>query len=443
MSSPKGTVPSKKDHESFLMPKKKSSNRITRSRNKSYQQAMDDTGKPAVQDFIAVETFEKTNQDQKLVTIITSLNKLHTKLDTINNDLYKEKEGVWAKLESAEDNVEKVADDTEMVKFEMAILKGVVQRQEKQIEQLQNKVQDLTVRQMTNNIIISGLKAPKKAKPEDSGKEGQEKQTETVSTSIEIALDFFKSTQGIEVEKEEIMMAHRIGGIDKDDCQQMLVQCTPLLRERILTSSKNLYKKMNAAEKPYFVNQQIPENVLAQKRENAYKIKKIKEENKNKPIKLRTPFKVKNNKLFVEGYPDDKLVVPPQFGDLFADTQEQDKMEKIKMWYSDSKEERGNIFTAVGVKASSLTEVRRAYRRVKQIYSSASHITVGYDCAQNKGNNDDSEFGAGLLVQRLIEDAGAVNRAVFIIRQASGNKLGPRRFAIIAEVANVVLTKIK
>ena len=65
-----------------------------RTRNKSYQQAVimssfEDMAKEA--DFIDPEAFAKSDNDAKLLTIITSLNKLHTKLDTVNNDIHKEK----------------------------------------------------------------------------------------------------------------------------------------------------------------------------------------------------------------------------------------------------------------------------------------------------------------------------------------------------------------
>ena len=43
-----------------------------------------------------------------------------------------------------------------------------------------------------------------------------------------------------------------------------------------------------------YVNLQVPENVSAERRENAYEIKKIREENKGKAYKLRTQYQVKN-----------------------------------------------------------------------------------------------------------------------------------------------------
>ena len=66
----------------------------------------------------------------KTINKITSLNKIHTKLDNVHNDLYKEKDGLWSRLETAEDNLESTVDSNEVMHFEMSIMIGVIQHQE-------------------------------------------------------------------------------------------------------------------------------------------------------------------------------------------------------------------------------------------------------------------------------------------------------------------------
>ena len=119
MSSPLKAALSKKDHETFVYPKKRQK-RLTRSRNRSYQQATmvpinedgkGSNGKGNSSDFINRDSFDKGLNDQKLSTIMASLNKLHNKIDGINVDLYKEKEGIFSRMESAEDTLETVLDE--------------------------------------------------------------------------------------------------------------------------------------------------------------------------------------------------------------------------------------------------------------------------------------------------------------------------------------------
>ena len=88
-----------------------------------------------------------------MATIINSLNKLHNKFDGINVDLYKEKEALFSRMEIVEDTIESTADDTETLKFDFAVMKGIIQKQEKDINDLKVKVLDLTVRQMSVNVV--------------------------------------------------------------------------------------------------------------------------------------------------------------------------------------------------------------------------------------------------------------------------------------------------
>ena len=421
-------IPTKKDHETFVYPKRKSRIPFTRSRNKSYQQAatagMTEEGK-AVSDFIAKESFEKISHDDKLLTIITSLNKIHTKLDNVHTDLYKDKDGLWCRLESNEDQVVTTQSDQEVMRFEMSVMKGVIQRQEKQIESLVDRVNDLTARQMAANITISGLIEEADENPED------------------VVKTFIRDKIGISVEESEIHVAHRVGGSNAYNERLMVVRCVPKLKARVLENSKNLAKKRNGNNRKFFVNAQIPESALAIKKEIAHNIRSVRDRNKNKNEEDKEEYKVRGNVLFVNDTPIVKHIQPPKFDDLLVEHTEQEKMEKMKYWFSEPVQEKGNVFTAVAAKISGYPEVNRAYRRLRQLYPAATHISMAYECQKTFGNSDDGENCAGLVIQKLLQNNNASNKAVFVIRNASQNKLGPRRFKIIEDVVTEVLAKVK
>ena len=192
-------IPSKKDHEIFVFPKKKAKVPFTRSRNKSYEQAtaMEDPTAKTSTDFIALDSFKKSNQEDKLSTIMASLNKLHTKLDTVNSNLYRENDGVWCRLETAEESPETAIDNQEVLKFEMEIMKGVIHRQEGQIAEPTKKVNNLTARQMSANITILGL-----LEMEDENCQ-------------QVVYDFLTEKVEIDVKKDDILLAHRSGPPNK------------------------------------------------------------------------------------------------------------------------------------------------------------------------------------------------------------------------------------
>ena len=431
LSPSKQLKPNRKDHELFIFPKKKNKTPFTRSRNKSYQQATQSedstTAAKVASDFISPEMFSKADSDQKLASILTSLNKLHSKFDTINTELYRDKDGVWPRLETAEDNLATTMDTQEMMKFEMAVMKGVIQKQEVQIGMLTKKVEDLTARSMSSNITISGLIVNDSDENEDC--------TATV-------VSFAKNKIGIDIEKDDILVAHRVGPINKFGERLMVVRCTQKLKDKMLSNAKNLSTKVNSQKRKFFVNSQVPESVLADKKMKAHQIKMTKEQNKSLPDTMKHQFYVKNKILYIDEVPQTKTVATPSFSDLIPDQQEQEKMEKIKLWYSESKSENGNIFTAIATKVSGAMEVNRAYRRIKQLYPSASHIPVGYDFQKQQGSHDDGEYQAGLVIQKTLISQNAVNKAIFVVRQASGKKLGPKRFQIIEETVLDVIAKI-
>ena len=263
-----------------------------------------------------------------------------------------------------------------------------------------------------------------------------------IENCAQVVLDFLKKELGIEVSLEEILVAHRIGAdIGKD--RLMVVRCTPGLKSRILANKKKLRSKVNANDQYYYVNAQIPESRVAERREIAHKIKEIKGSNEGKTPDQRTKFKLQGQKLIIGDQPMIKQVKPPAFEELFPDMAEQERMEKIKLWYSDPRQENGSVFTAIGVKVSSVAEVNRAYRRMRQLYPSANHIAVGYECGKAYACQDDSEWGFGLAIQKILEGNSMLNRAVFVVRNAGGTRLGVRRFQILADIVNEVIIKIK
>ena len=192
-----------------------------RTRNKSYQQeTLDSNFEEMVKeaDFINPETFSKANINEKLTTLMTSLNKLHRKFDTINDDLSKEADGIVPKLDKQREDLDTVLEETDILKFEVCILRGVVHKQEKQISSLTERVNDLVMRSMSDNIVITGLPIQKVEQTEDQQSDESNKED-----CHRIVKEFFENKIGIEVDENQILVAHRIGQEDSDREPLMVV----------------------------------------------------------------------------------------------------------------------------------------------------------------------------------------------------------------------------
>ena len=423
-----------------------------RTRNRSYRQALgailEDTEPRTTQqhnfnmsskdkkgtstDFVNPDQFSKATMEDKLVTLVTSLNKLHTKIDTINTDLHKEEEGFIPRFIQAEVNIEDILDENEALKFEVGILKGLAHRQQEQILNLNGRVDDLVSRQMSDNILISGL-----IFKQEEGENAHEEDC------VQIVKNFFTETLKIQVDEDEILNAHRIGSVQNNKEAMMVVRCLPRLRDRALQNSKKLKDITNDNDNAYYINRQVPESHTAERKDINHTIKKVKETNKNKPPNLKQRYQVRKRTLFINDKPVFKQVRPPTVLELFPEKSEQERMNKIKLSTAEPVEEEGSIFTAVAVKVNNIAEVKRTYRRVKQLYPNATHIPMAYDCQKKQGNHDDNEHSAGLCLQKVIEQQACVNKAVFVVRNYGGKRLGTRRFALFTQTAQMALAKVK
>ena len=107
-------------------------------------------------DFINPEEFLHADADTRLLTLITSINKLHNRFDSLEQGLSGD-DGFCARLEKVEGEVEEISSRENTVISEVNMLKGIVQRQEQQISSLSHQVVDLQARLMAENLLISGL----------------------------------------------------------------------------------------------------------------------------------------------------------------------------------------------------------------------------------------------------------------------------------------------
>ena len=63
-------------------------------------------------------------------------------------------------------------------------------------------------------------------------------------------------------------------------------------------------------------------------------------------------------------------------------------MEKMKLSSSALVEENGSVFQAYALKLQSMTEVKRAYIKVRQLHPGAAHVVAAYSLKNNEGAQD-------------------------------------------------------
>lgn len=107
---------------------------------------------------------DSKSNNREFLTILSSLEGLHRKLDGINETVSHPVHGLEPRMSHVEEEnselftkVAKLEAENKHLKQNVQTLVGLVQKQSCDIKTLSNRVTDLTVRSMSQNVTISGL----------------------------------------------------------------------------------------------------------------------------------------------------------------------------------------------------------------------------------------------------------------------------------------------
>ena len=223
----------------------------------------------------------------------------------------------------------------------------------------------------------------------------------------------------------------------------MLARCHLNLKERVFQNIKNLKEKANENNEKYMVNKQLPEAYVERNREVREVIHTQKDRDRGLAIRDKGKIDVQNGKVLIDGEVVQKHLLPPQPIELFVDKTEREKINRIKFATSDTTSLEGSNFVGYACKASNITEVQRAYRKIKIMHPSADHIVAAYNMKSSDGYQDDEEFAAGYKLLNYLKAHRSPNVAVFVVRYKSGGNLGITRFEMMENAIVQAMQRLK
>ena len=148
--------------------------------------------------------------------------------------------------------------------------------------------------------------------------------------------------------------------------------------------------------------------------------------------------------MFINHIPHCPYIPVPKVQDIFeTPSQEQKKVDNLKLSYSSVEEEKGSVFRAVAVCIKAFTKVKLSYRKVKHLFPESDHVMMAHVLKANIGWQDNGEYSAGCKVLQVILDGGYTNIAVFVTQKYGRVHLGPRRFMYIQKAAREALDKLQ
>ena len=223
----------------------------------------------------------------------------------------------------------------------------------------------------------------------------------------------------------------------------MVIKCAKPLRARIFKFTKNLKDKKNSRNQKFYVDPQLPEKKMAERRNLNYQMATLRKENSLRTPENQAELKIEKGKIYVNKEKQKTWVYSPKVSTILnLSREEYDRIECLEMVKSAEKEESASKFTVYAKKVQNVNQIADYYQAVKIWHPEADSIVAAYSVKSKKGNCDDSESGAGLRIQKLIEERNEKDVVVFVAREYGGRHLGTRRFRIITDQAREVLNKL-
>lgn len=399
--------------------------------------SMEDIIKPKM--LIRKEDWHRKSQAVKLDTIFEAVNKMYAVHEEYQNRLkplefavFDKDQGILPQLSKmascAKDAGSKQNDleaDNKQLREELEIVKGMVSKQGKQIQKLQGKLADQTARAMSDHVVISGIL-------------GDTKEAD-VTECVALFSGFMEEQLESNLEREEIIHAYRLGRFVEGKHWPLVVRVTNALQQRIFNNTSKLAEKQNSSGRFFSVNPLLPDSLAEQRCEIRKIIKDKKDSEKHLPKQQKSSFLVRGGKVYINGQQKRKILKAPDLRDLFVDSDEQLKINRIKTKTVEDPPVRGSKFRAVAVNVPKLNDVHLAYMKMFQLYPHADHIVAAFATENEEGFQDNGKYGAGHRILKVIKDSKLYQVAIFVIREYGGQHLGPKRFDIMCDLASRAL----
>ena len=292
---------------------------------------------------------------------------------------------------------------------------------------------------MQNTIKIGGVEESKDSKPRQD------------------ALSFLKDTMKLKFDANNLYFAFRKGNGEKSRHSDgsrfprfLHVRVAPQLYHKIWNNRKSLAGKKSPNGWKFFVSLTKPAIIRAADRRYADRIKSVIEQDKEKDKKDRRFARVSNGKFFIGSeYQPDPIEPPSLRRRVQLESTQGARINSFELLESSIYPLEGsNNFQAFATRVADFSDVELAYCRIKKDNVYAAHIIMACYFEQPGAGNmlfscDDGEHEAGMEVEKLLQENGIANLAVFVTRYRFKHfELGPKRFVAIREVTRKVLDKV-
>lgn len=364
----------------------------------------------------------------KLVSLIT---KLQTSVDgfvnemsrqrLVNADFEEDIKRIEDDVQDHSSEIDSIYKELEQNRHQLKTVTNIVIRQDQQIAILNRKIAEMQQREMNPNIIISGI----------------------LEKPSENPIQLFNAFVMDKLEIQELIPANQAFRLGNGKNRPLIVELRDpqTFKRKLFASATKLKGKKNQNGKPYFLADHLPEVM----HENRRRINEIVAENKKKPADKQFNMELKRGVLSIDGVQYEKEIETPTALDLLKPSEEVRKLAcEIDLVRGTTKTRNKSKFCAFAAAVSNFKDIQAAYLKVKMKFADATHVACVYRLPGNEtfilqDYVDDSEYGAGRTLLRVLKDEQYLNMAIFMVRYYGGKHIGTARFDIFREVASTAV----
>ena len=339
-------------------------------------------------------------------------------------------------LEGQRIRVNSVISDVGEMKDQIRVLQGIVQMQEQKHYLNKKEKEDSRLRELRNNLLISGLDEEDANTDTDTQ---EDEQGEDETTTAELVTDFFAQTMKITT-PIPIASAIRIG---KANPRTALVKLKDAKdKGAVFKNVSNLKNVKNSKDGAYYINNQLTPYLQERQRWYRHLIRY----NSSLAGVGKHNLTIKKGELYVDGKMYTPPVQAPAIGEAVFPL-DIEHVNRVKLVKGDIQHKGRCHFVGYAMEAQSTADVRAAYTKVKRENPNALHIACAFRIAGTnflslRGVEDDGEHGAGRTIYQLLEDQDTFNKAIFVVRFYGNKHIGLVRFQLITAAAKTAMARL-
>lgn len=359
----------------------------------------------------------------KIISMISSLQnsidgvlkKVSTQEIVSSNAAYRIND-LQEKCDQQDEELDDISKDLVETKFKLEVVSNIVIKQDQQIAILNKKISDIQQREMSANVVVTGIIESKNEKP----------------------IELFNSFVQEKLEIQELIPAEKAFRIGNGSNRPLIVELRhPEQKRKLFANASKLKGKRNKNKAPFFLSDHLPED----KNEDRRRANELFAENRRKPSSHQLEMNFMKGRLIINDEPYRKAVSAPSARDLLEpDEKLFDKADELDIVKGSKDAKDLSRFYSYAVAVKDFEDVQAAFLKLRLKFADATHISCAYrlpgvNTPSNQDYVDDGEFGCGRTLLRVLKDEQFMNMAIFIVRYFGGQHLGMHRFTIFQNLA--------